>query len=85
MWKTIAETQVPAIRAGVDLTRVSTEDLEKYKDLINRGEFEIQDSLPTAIAKHYALSLAAWAFVIALVYGAGLSIGWVHRGFKRQT
>lgn len=57
----------------------------RYDEVIAKGEAAITADLPKAQAMHAGYVLAAWIIPAALLYGLGLLIGWVRRGFQQPA
>jgi hypothetical protein len=66
-------------------TKPTDDDKKRYVETIAKGEAEIRDELPSAQAKAVGFAVLAWAIPAALVYGLGLLVVWVRRGFQQQV
>lgn len=60
------------------------QDRARYAEVIATGEAEISNDLLTNQAKHAGGMLLAWIVPSLLLYGLGLLVRWVARGFGKH-
>ncbi len=61
------------------------EDRKHFADVIAKGEADIRDELPRAQAIEAGLTLASWLITSGLLYGCGMLVAWVARGFRKPA